>query len=780
MQFFRLNLAFAAGLIASGAAAAGQEPVPGAQDASPAQEETPEQSLPANPEPSVTQRSDLPSLDDLIPQSAAGDAENWAAGGAASVEELQLSEEVPPEEAANEEVSAELNEGPNADLAENTSDNAPEFSAPFDIDAALQSLAIPDPEPLEPDAERPVFADLNTPDLVEIEELQEFEISDELVLAFPAAPGRFPEEAEFITRFRALSSIEALESEDDTVPQLAARARSDEELLTQILRTYGYYNGEVVRQLSGGRRGFADQEPGDARRTSDIDPKVQFDILPGARYQFGAVDLGALNQLDGSAGEELRAAFGIRPGDPLYADRIVASEVSLRLALGENGFPFADIGEPDLLIDHARGEGDLTLPVEPGGQYVFSSANSPTISSDPDFLSDRHLARIARFAPGDTYQTSLQSDLRRAVLATGLVSSVVITPREITPPSADQPGEVALDIEMERAPLRTISGAIGYGTEDGIKVEAAWEHRNLFPPEGALRLRGIIGTREQLASVTYRRSNFRARDQVFTVDAYASDIETEAVDARTVALRGSFERISNLLFQKPLSWQAGAEVLYTDERNRVTNGVQRPRQTYLIAGLFGSATLDSSDDLLDPKKGYRLTGFLAPEVSRSLGTQSFYLRAQADAAYYYDLGRAVIAGRARAATIQGADSSVIAPSRRLYAGGGGSVRGYGFQAIGPRDQFDEPTGGGSLVEFALEARIQTGLLDGAVEVVPFIDAGSVASGSAPDFSTIQYGAGVGVRYKTSFGPIRVDVGVPLNPTEFDAPVVVYVSLGQAF
>ena len=85
-----------------------------------------------------------------------------------------------------------------------------------------------------------------------------------------------------------------------------------------------------------------------------------------------------------------------------------------------------------------------------------------------------------------------------------------------------------------------------------------------------------------------------------------------------------------------------------------------------------------------------------------------------------------------------------------------------------------------MVEFALEARIDTPLFDGAVEVVPFIDAGSVARGSTTDFGDIRIGAGLGIRYKTTFGPIRVDVATPINPTPFDSPVVVYVSLGQAF
>ncbi len=364
--------------------------------------------------------------------------------------------------------------------------------------------------------------------------------------------------------------------------------------------------------------------------------------------------------------------------------------------------------------------------------------------------------------------------------ATGLVSSIAIEPREITPPQGDEPGQVALDVSLEKAPLRTISGAIGFGTEEGVRLEAAWEHRNLFPPEGALRLRGILGTREQLGSITFRKNNFLARDQVLTVDAYASDLDTEAIEARTVALRGTFERLSNLLFQKELSWAVGAEVLWSDERNATFVTAQAPREQYLIAGLFGRATIDTSDDLLDPSSGFRVTGSLAPDVSRSNDVTSFYVRNGVDARYYQSVGSTVVAARANVASIVGADTFGIAPSRRLYAGGGSSVRGYAFQAIGPRDANGEPIGGRSLVEFSLEARIETGFLDGALEVVPFVDAGSVSTRSTPDFGVIRVGAGVGVRYKTNFGPIRVDVGVPLNPDEFDSPIAVYVSLGQAF
>lgn len=709
--------------------------------------------------------AELSELDALIPQSALDNPEEWAVQGA--------------DQGADQSADQGADEG--ADQAAKTPEFAPSQGAePFDIEAALANDDLATVRELSPDLDRPSFADMGAPSLIDLPELAEVEISDQLTLAFPKGEERFPEEAEFIARFRALSAIEALASGEDTVPQIAARARSDQELLSDVLRNYGYYSGEVIRQLSGGRRGFSDEiEPsGEEGQTasSDSAPKVRFDILPGPQYTFGTIDLGALDRLALEEREPLISAFGVARGDRVYADEIVAGEKRLRLALGESGYPFGEVSAPELLIDHNRGQGDLTLATKPGGKFAFGKV----ISSDPEFLSGHHLGRIARFDPGELYKTSLQADLRRAILATGLVSSVAITPRAVSDPKGDEPGEVALDVAIERAPLRTISGAIGYGTQDGLKVEAAWEHRNLFPPEGALRLRGIIGTREQLASATFRRSNFRGRDQVLTVDAFASAIETEAVDARTVAARGSFERVSNLLFQKPLSWQLGAEAIYSDERSRITNGIPRPRQEYLIGGVFGRATLDGSDDLLDPTSGYRVTFFAEPEISRTLGRSSPYLRTRLDASYYQPVAGTVIAARVAVASVLGADLADIAPSRRLYSGGGGSVRGYGFQAIGPRSQFDEPEGGRSLLEAAVEARIATGLFDGALEVVPFFDIGSISSGARPDFDVVRAGAGLGIRYKTSFGPIRVDVGAPINPTEFDAPVVVYVSLGQAF
>jgi len=683
---------------------------------------------------------DTRTLDELIPEEAVADPEGWAAEGDQPL--MPAPEEVvPPLEV----------DSPMAEMPLITLD-------------PVDELELADVDPVEPGEQFDFkdFADVIPP----LPEGSENRLSRELVLVFPADEALFPLRNEFIKRFEALSAIDSLDA-DGSQARLAAQARADEELLQRMLRTYGYFDNQVIRSVlapEGRDDGASDR------------PLVRFEIIPGNRFTVGAVDTGDL-ATTGADFDMLRAQYEVFPGDPISIDTIVNERLDLDLALGENGYPFAEVGEPSMLVDHARQEGDVTLPVSPGGKYSFGAI----VSDDEDFLSSRHLSRIARFEPGETHNLSDATDLRRAILATGLVGSVSVTPVEAAPPQDGEPGTVDMNVELTRAPLRTIAGSLGYSTEEGVRVAASWEHRNLFPPEGMLRVRGIAGTQEQLLGVTFRKNNFRRRDRILTVDAFASTLDYDAYDARTVSLVTNYERVSTLLFQKPLSWGLGLELVATGEREADANGILGPRETFLIAALPVHAQIDTSDDLLDPTKGFRIGGRISPEISDNNGSQSFYVRNQFDASYYQQVGNnVVIAGRTRVSSIPGASIADIAPSRRIYAGGGGSVRGYGYREIGPRNDLGDPSGGRSAVEFSLEARVQTGLMDGAIGVVPFIDAGSVSEDALPGFGNMKFGAGIGIRYQTNFGPIRLDVAAPLNPGPNDAPVAVYVALGQAF
>ena len=427
-----------------------------------------------------------------------------------------------------------------------------------------ETFTIPELVSLEPDPDiaAALAAEANAP-LPQRIEGEVLRLSSRLALVFPSDPAMMPMRRAFADRFAALSTVKRLSGEgEDNIAQLSARARTDGNLLRRMLRIYGYYDGEVVQTIGA-------IEPGGdtSAAATAASPGVRFDIAPGPRYRFGAIDLGDL-PATGSDYPALRTAFGIQTGDPLDNDRIVVSRIALDTALGESGYAFAKLGEPELVADHRREEGDLSLPVTNGGRYRFGGV----VSNLPDFLPGKHLATIARFETGDLYQRSQVEDLRKAIIATGLVSSVALTPRQTLAPQGEVPGEVALDVAMTKAPLRTIAGAIGYDSGEGFRIEASWEHRNLFPPEGMLRVRGVAGTKEQLAGVTFRRNNFRGRDQVLTFDLYGNSVKRLAYVARTVAFSATFEKLTTLIFQKPWVWSAGLEAVASNEREGDVQG----------------------------------------------------------------------------------------------------------------------------------------------------------------------------------------------------------------
>ena len=595
-------------------------------------------------------------------------------------------------------------------------------------------------------------------------------ITPQLALAFPPEIESLPEREAVTERFGMLAALRKFGNEEDNLAQLTRRARQDTELLQQVLRVYGYYDAEISQSTTGYAAPAEGSGPGPAIDLKKVG--VRFDVRPGPRYTFSRISLGDIAAARDAAA--LTRAFALAPGDPVNSDRIIAERDHLITALGEGGHAFAKVGEPDLSIDHAARSGDLGVPVTSGGQYVIGAIRSLL----PDYLSSRHLARIARFRPGDPFRKSRVDDLRQAILATGLVSAVTVTPREVTPAADAKAGVADIDVTLAKAPQRTIAGLIGYSSGEGLRVEASWENRNMFPPEGLVRFRGVAGTREQLAGATYRRNNFFGRDQVLTADLYAQTRRTDAYQARTLSFSTTFEKQTTLIFQKAWVWSAGVELLATSELPAATGST---RTTYFIGALPLRGAYDGSNDLLDPRRGVRVSLRLSPEISVQNGMRSSYVRAQFDASAYQPVSsNVVLAERVRLGTIPGVDVNSIAPSRRFYAGGGASVRGFAYQAVGPRDALGNPSGGRSLSEFSLEARVKTGLMGGAVSVVPFVDAGTVGTTASPTVNGLQVGVGLGVRYQTSFGPIRIDLGTPLNPAKGDSRIGVYVSLGQAF
>ena len=537
--------------------------------------------------------------------------------------------------------------------------------------------------------------------------------------------------------------------------QIDRRARADADLLAELLRSQGYYDAAVEPSI---------EAEGEALI-------VQLAATPGPLYHFESVELPGLDEAAGDEAGKLREAFAVKSGDPVIAQKVIEAGVALQVALGEQGFATAKVGEQDIVVDHEAQTARLVLPVTPGPIAHFGQIS---VSGEPAF-SASHVQRIARFKPGDRFEQSEVADLRRALIATSLISSV-----EVTQVPRDEGRVIDLAIKLEPAPMRTIAGELGYGTGEGVRAEASWQHRNLFNPEGALTVRGVLGTQEQLGAVIFRRSNWLRRDQTLNAQALANHVDRDAYEAKTLSLSAGFERQSNFIWQKKWTWSLGGELVASDERDTIEATGEPRRRTFFIIAVPGSLGLDESNDLLDPTKGYRLQGRLSPEVSFQGGTFP-YARLQVDASAYHPLSSSIVAaGRVRLGTILGAQRDDIAPSRRFYSGGGGSVRGYGYQRIGPRDVDNDPIGGRSLAEFGLEARIRLKAFGGNFGIVPFVDGGTLSTDAFPSFKDWQIGVGLGARYYSSFGPIRLDIGTPLNRKEGDGRIAVVVGLGQAF
>jgi translocation and assembly module TamA len=563
-----------------------------------------------------------------------------------------------------------------------------------------------------------------------------------------------PDGAGILEAFGKQSALQQGRKKGANAAQISRRSRADAELLHQILRSRGYYDAVVQPRIEG---------PG-------ANLQVLLEVDPGKQYRFASVELPGL-EAAGEDYEKLRDSFAVRKGDPVVAEDVIAAGAALDQALGQEGFASATIGEQNIVVNHQTQLATLTLPVTPGPVAQFGTIS---VSGQPPF-SARHVGVIARFKEGDRFRRSRVDDLRRALIATTLVSvaDVRLSPR-------DGGRIMDVDVRLEPAPMRTVAGELGYGSGQGARLEASWTHRNFFNPEGALTLRGVGGTKEQLLAVQFRRSNFRMRDQVLNLVASVSNQEYDAYEAKTARIAGNIERQSNFIWQKTWTWTAGGEFLATDELGVYDASGLKERRTFLIAALPASLGYDGSDSLLDPTTGFRLLGAVSPEIDARGGSRG-YARMQLDASAYRRVSdRVVVAGRVRLGTILGATTFDIAPSRRFYSGGGGSVRGYGYQQLGPKDMDGDPVGGRGLAEFGLEARVRLSQFGGNLGIVPFIDGGSLDNDAIPKLSDFRFAAGLGLRYYSSFGPIRVDVGVPLNRQKGDGIVAVTVALGQAF
>ncbi|MDV3456581.1 BamA/TamA family outer membrane protein [Sphingomonas sp. HF-S4] len=558
-------------------------------------------------------------------------------------------------------------------------------------------------------------------------------------------------------RFNDLSALEEGDGKAANATMVAARAREDEKLAVRLMHSLGYYDGTAISTI--------DQNP---RNSGNL--RATITATPGKLYRLGEVKVAAGPTVPaGLADRELN----LNPGDPIQAERIQGAEANVSLRLPQQGYPFVKVGERDILLDETTQLGDYTLPVDLGPRAVFGEI--VTEGRRPVFETD-HLNILRRYRPGQLYDSRAVDDLREALIATSLFSTVGVEPVRTGKPGPDGTEVVDLRVTQNAGRPRTLAGEVGYSTGQGIRAEGSWTHRNFFPPEGALIGSAVLGTQEQGLSGTFRRSNAGQRDRTFQIQASVNHSDYDAYESYTGTLGVRWSRDSTPIWQKRWTYFYGAEIVGSNEDQYNFNKGARDRGTWLIAALPTFLGFDTSDNLLNPTRGFRIKANVSPEASVR-GAARPYARLMLEGTYYQPVSSSiVIAGRARVGSIPGIARNDLPPSRRYYAGGGGSVRGFGYQELGPRSPDGRPVGGRSLNEFALEARYRFGNYG----IVPFIDAGQVYEGLYPTGKNMRFGAGIGGRLYTNFGPLRIDVATPIARKPGESKIALYISIGQAF
>jgi translocation and assembly module TamA len=555
------------------------------------------------------------------------------------------------------------------------------------------------------------------------------------------------DDKKLIELLRNGSQLVALEDRRPaSLAALRRRAENDLPRLSDIMQAQGYWQAQLSYAIA----------------PKDDEHRVTVTIDPGALFHIATV---AFQNTEGgplALAEKLGpAAFGLAIGDPARSAPVANAERQITEEYARNAHPFAKVTDRKAVIDIATHTMAISYTVDPGAEARFGALTVDGLKRvDRDYV-DRRIA----WREGDPYDSRKVETTRQDLVKTNLFSSVRISHAD----ALDDHGEVPMTIELAEGAPRSIGAGVAYNTNLGFGGSTFWEHRNLFGGGEDLRLSAGAAQRQLGVALAFRKPDFIDRNQSLLANAELLRVETDAFRSRRAVVFTGIER--PLLPSITLDTGVSVEHANVTETTRSEN--------YSLIGLPVVLRRDTTDDLLDPTIGSRQTLTMTPYHSIAGATLNF-ITSRIEERHYQRLdstGRLLLAGYAALGSTVGVSRDTLPADKRFYAGGAGSVRGYGFQRAGPLGPDNEPLGGISSLELGLEFRYR---ITDTIGLAPFIEGGNVYPTSLPNSLKLFYGAGIGFRYYTVVGPIRLDIATPFERRPGDDAVQFYISIGQAF
>lgn len=546
----------------------------------------------------------------------------------------------------------------------------------------------------------------------------------------------------------------AQDNDVSSMLDVLAAARADYSQILSTLYRQGYYSGRISILVDG-------------HEAADISPfatpahinQIVLRVDPGTRFRFGNIGIAPI-----ATNTELPAEFA--KGEPAKSGVIAKATSTAITQWRKTGHAKAHVSGQDVIADHNANELDAHIRLQPGPVLRFGKM---TITSDGNVKKER-IRQIAGFPKGKTFSPDAINQVANRLRDTGTFRSVALT--EAAEVSADGTLDIALEL-TEREPRR-----IGFGGEiyssAGVSVSAYWMHRNIFGGAEKLEFRTeVAGIGGDVDGIDFRLQARLSRPgtysplNTFHIGAEIAELHEPTYTSQIAIIEAGMLR----RFSRRADVSATLAYRYSDVYDDFGH------RTFNHIGLSFTGLYDARDDLLNSKHGWYIEAEVAPYLGLMGSTSG--ARLYSEARGFYSVGtddKVTFAGRLQVGSVLGSDMETTPPEMLFYAGGNNTVRGQPYQSlnigIGPIE-----TGGLSYLGLTAELRVE---VSDKIGIVAFNDYGFVGSTSVPGSSgNWASGAGLGVRYKTGFGPIRLDIAFPTSG-DADGGMQFYVGIGQAF
>ncbi len=481
--------------------------------------------------------------------------------------------------------------------------------------------------------------------------------------------------------------------------------------------------------------------------------------IPVVRLRGSRGDLYLLKEVEVRAGETTFELAGKDLGETATLDRILYIEVELIEQLQKGGYPFVVLKERKIIAQKDEKSVKVLLEVNLGPKATFAST---TIEGNSSVDSSLIMQKIG-WKEGDVYDADTVERTVAALEATGLFTHITVKPLNTCF------DEVPMLIEVAEAKHRTVGAGVGFTSQLGPGVNLEWENRNFRGLGETLSFKTNLWFKLQNASLLYLKPNVFREEQNLILKGEIQREVTEGFTESSWGVSALLERELNSRTQ--LSYGLAFKQLHNtrSDNDRHFTLVKTPIKLYY----------HKTDNLMDPTKGKTALLKVTPTL-QILSPQFAYCITQLNATQYIPLSDyCVLAGKLSVGSIWGSSRKGIPPSERFYAGTESLLRGYKYMTVSPLDEKHKPIGGRSLLVGSLELRTK---IRENISLVTFYEAGNVYASPYPDFKEkILHSVGAGIRYHTPVGPVRLDIGIPLNRRgHVDSAFEVYFSIGQSF